>query len=562
MSTLSRTDVRTHLLSDALRRHKVLILVVTLLLTGAVAALASTRAPSYTSTARMLLRPTLGNPFSSDSGSSATQVTIAMQTEAEVVDSSAVATLSNKKLTNHWSPGTGVVVATVLPNTQILQVAYTANSAANAQKGAKAVAAAYLTYRKTRTATTQKSRLDILNKQVKSVKTTLASASKAASASNAPPEASQQVQLYSNQLVTLQTTIGTLEATGADPGSIVSPAALPAQASSLNPLLLILSGALLGLLAGILLAIWREREDDRVRGASDTSVGGIPVLGHLSAGSALAFGAKRRNTESSRREVIQRVRTATLAAAPAPAAVAVADVSDAAKDGGAADVAVELASALRRSGYRVTLVDAGGDGRLERSLGLGATPGLSEALTGQAATPLLVEESGLKVLTGGGDLAGSAELMAGARFGQVITELRQGADYVVVLAAPAATPSGIGVGRATDGLLVVGQDKRSTHDDFADIVTRAGQLDVPILGAVLMPGSRASSTPAASRRGSDSSDGSAVPVSVDAQRPAGSTATSVNAATPGAASVSSAADGEPPVLEPSSSSRGGSTARQ
>lgn len=495
MSKLSTDEVRPNVVGDALRRHVLLIVGCALVLGLLVAYAAQSRSESYTASAKVLIRPILGNPFSPDTGSSGQQVTIAMETESQVADSAPVAALANKKLATPWVPGTSVVSATVPPSTQVVKISYSAPTSEAAKAGADIVAKSYLDYRRDQTAATQKTRLEILTKQADAVRKSLASASKAAAAANAPAEASQQVQLFANQLVTIQNSISTLESTGADPGSVIAPAALPNGTGGVSPLLLGIGGALVGLAGGVILAIWRERRDKRLRD-TDTAVGQVQVLAHMAStpSTAQTFGGKMRGllgggapatVADGSRALYQRVRTVVLANSPAPASITVSGVSSEAP---ASAVAINLARSLRRSGYRVVLVDADASSAMGAELAIGATAGLGDVLTtSDSPVDLLVEVDGVQVLPAGESLADHEALLFSERFGAVLRELQSIADYVVVTAPPAATPAGMGIGVTSDVALLVGMDGRTTAQEVEAIAARADQLRVRILGLVAMP---------------------------------------------------------------------------
>ena len=231
MPQIATEDVRQRLLGDALRRYWALMLICAI--GGALAAglFASTKPASYVASARVLLRPTLGNPLAPDNASSGQQVTIAMQTEATLVDSDPVAALSNPKLTTKWTPGGGTVHASVPPNTQVLLITFKAKSAKLAQAGAQSVADGYLQYRKAQSAATVKAQTDVLTKQVAAATTKLTAAEKAqtSTSTSTASNATRQIQLLTGQLVSLQDTLSQLQGTDTAPGSVLSPATLPGK---------------------------------------------------------------------------------------------------------------------------------------------------------------------------------------------------------------------------------------------------------------------------------------------------------------------------------------------
>lgn len=293
MSMSPAEEIDGHALGDAFRRHKALILVCVLVVAALAYGYTRTLTDSFSSSSSVLVKPTLGNPFSPETGASGQQVTIAMTTEASLVNSAGVAEIANKTLPHAWEPGSSTVKATVPPNTQVVRIVFTAPSAREAQAGAETVAKAYLDYRLAQTTGSQKARLATLEKQAKVVRTNLDKASAEADQEDPPANAVQNVQLYANQLVTLQTTISTVQAAGSNPGAVVTPPALPDKPSGLDDRLIIAGGLLLGLVLGLALALWRERSDHRIRAERERSVAGLPLLASM--GSARFRGEDRKS---------------------------------------------------------------------------------------------------------------------------------------------------------------------------------------------------------------------------------------------------------------------------
>ena len=168
METLQRDDVRLHIVADALRRRFVLIVVVVALVTAAIGAYVMHLAPSYAASAKVLIRPIPGNALSLDSSKNGQQVTVAMETEAGLVNSPKVAALVSKALHATVTAGSPAVSATVPPNTQIVEIQYTAHSARAAQEGAQAYADAFLVFRAGEADDNLQHGLAVLAKQAKS----------------------------------------------------------------------------------------------------------------------------------------------------------------------------------------------------------------------------------------------------------------------------------------------------------------------------------------------------------------------------------------------------------
>jgi succinoglycan biosynthesis transport protein ExoP len=445
---------------------------------------ASTKPASFVASARVLLRPTLGNPLAPDNASSGQQVTIAMQTEATLVDSDPVATLSNAKLATKWTPGGGTVHASVPPNTQVLLMTFKAGSARAAQAGAQSVADSYLEYRKAQSAATVKARTDVLTKQVAAATTKLTAAEKAqtSTSTSTASNATRQIQLLTGQLVSLQDTLSQLQGTDTAPGSVLSPATLPGKASGIGTQVIAGVGAILGLLAGLVLAVALTRSDKRVR-RSAVMVEDVPVLSVLGARRRLFAGRSSDHPQRGLRSSYQRLRIGALAAVPPSSSIT---LSALAENDEVGDIAAELGSSFTRAGYRVVVVVATAEHLATSALDVSDEPGLSDVLAGAADThEVLLDRAGVQVMAPGRDIEEVQERLSGDRFKSVLRDLAETCDYVLVIGPHATTPSGVAVGRASTAMLLVGRELRTTSIDVEDATDRAELVGAHVIGLVL-----------------------------------------------------------------------------
>ena len=498
METLPRDDVRLHIVTDALRRRFALIIVVAVAITGVVAGATLIRHRQYAASAEVLLRPISGNPLSPTSTANGQQVTVAMETEAGLVTSPGVVDLVNKKLGTSLDAGLRAVKATVPPNTEIVQIKFTGKTPAVAAQGAQAFAEAFLTYRQSQAAATQNFQLDSLQKQSKDAQDGLKKASAAAASSSAPTDAGAQVQLYASRLATLQDSIGSLLASNTDSGTVVTPAAKPHKPAGIPPYVFIAVAALMGLALGLILAIWRERKDDRVRTRSEVAIGSVPILSTLPVQVAGAPATiDHGDNEDPLHDAYRRARSGLVPLTTRPSNIMVSAVS-AFED--STVVAVNLAVSLASAGFRVTLVDATlGAGDVAGLLGIATRGGLSEALTsGEVDPDSLVEIDGMRVLTSGLDPLAAREFFAGSRLTAITDGLRADADYVVLAAPQATTPDANAVAVVGDGLVLAITDQQTTHQQVRDVVERALQFGLPTIGAIAAAyrGHRRGSVPA------------------------------------------------------------------
>jgi polysaccharide biosynthesis transport protein len=466
-------EERPQQLRHALRRYAAVAVVLAVLGAVAGAAYASSRPHVYSSSARILISPSAGNPLSPDTGSSGQQVTIAMTTEAALVDSDPVLALANQQLKTDLQDNQ--IAVSVPPNTQIVLVTAKTPSAEQSKAVAQAVATSYLAYRKKVTDATRATSVNQLTKRITAVKKELTTASDKAAATSFDPKTSRQIQVLTEQLISLQDSLSTAESIASDPGTLVAPAEL-GVAQGVAATLFVVAGGLVGLLVGLALVLWLGRRDKRVDARSSSVVAGVPVLA--------VFGDGRgKDSAVTDRQAYQRLRTSILASTALPSAVAVSGVG---RKDSSTSVAMELGRSMTRAGYRVALVVAavnepnpfGDDARFAR--------GLSQALRDEeAVASLLVEHDGLMVLPAGSGIVEQQELLSGERFGQVVKTLKSSFDYVLVVTGPLVLPAELATARLADAVLLVGRDRASSSVDVGDIAARAQLVSLRVVGLAL-----------------------------------------------------------------------------
>ena len=466
-------DERPQLLSQSLRRYAVVVFILALLGGAAAAAFAASRPEVYSSSSRILLRPSAGNPYSLETGPSGQQVTIAMTTEAALVNSDPVLKLVNGKLTQDLAPSN--VNVSVPGNTSTIVATVRTSSATSAQQGAQAVADGYLAYRTQVTTANVKASVDQLSRQIASVKAALAKASAAAASEAADSQNARQSQVLTEQLISLQDLLNSAQSIDADPGTLVTPAGLGARAG-IAAGLIIAGGVFGGLLIGTAAALWLGRRDRRVHAGAGATVAGVPVLAVLESG-------RRSDAEATERQAYQRLRTSVLASSALPSAVAVSGVGT---DDTSSPIALELARSMTRAGYRVVLVMASAEEAGPFENDSRGAQGLAEALReGRQVSGLLVEYDGLTVLSAGSGILKQQELLSGERFARVVNELKTLFDYVLVVTGPAALPAELATARLADALLLVGRDGVTSRDDIGDVSARARLVGLSVSGLVL-----------------------------------------------------------------------------
>jgi receptor protein-tyrosine kinase len=300
---------------------------------------------------------------------------------------------------------------------------------------------------------------------------------------------SRQTQLQ-NQLSTLNSDIAEASAAPVDPGVILRPAPLISSPSSPVALICFVAGALLGLLVGVALAVLLERRDTRLRDEDDfESLTPVPVLVRVPAGrSALAPALV--DPDSAIGDAYRQLRTGLLAGNTEnpPHVLTVASCAPATDSG---PVAVNLAAALHRAGFRTVLVSAHMRGSsVAELLQLSSDPGLGDVLRGVKPLREIVQYSpyiaGLPIIVGRkGD--GAIDMLQNGRMAELVTALRSSFDMVLLEAAPVLTGGDArDIAVLGDGLLLVAEPNQTHRDEVATSVRRLRLVNAPLTGLVLV----------------------------------------------------------------------------
>lgn len=473
----------TSMVVQAIRRHVVLILVVTIAFAAIGALVALTRSATYTSSASILLRPSVGNAFSSDSTASSQQVTIAVTTEAALANSTAVLDLANEDLPSDMQLEARQVSSSVPSTSQVIEVQVRAEEGEAAQRGAEAIADAILTYRQQQTTQALDSRLERLDEQEQTARKNLTEAT-----DKGGPDSRQLITLYTEQLSSIDSARSSLLQAETSPGELIRPAEVPASPSGVRPIFFALIGTLLGLGLGLVLAVWRYRSDDRVHFESE-SVAGRPVLARLPATATTRYlDGEPQDTELV--VGLRELRAAVLATAPMPASLLVTS-SDGQEN--APLVGLNLAASLAHADYTAALVMTAPFADLEPTLGRPTGPGLVEILeTGAPVDRAVVRKRRLGVLhfAADPDAERRPDLYARAAFTGVVQRLKATYDYVIVVADSLENTGVLDVAMATDSLLITCTADHTRDELVTRSVLHANELGGEFLGAVVIASDR------------------------------------------------------------------------
>ncbi|MEU2610815.1 Wzz/FepE/Etk N-terminal domain-containing protein [Micromonospora sp. NPDC007271] len=475
-----------------LRRRWWILLLAALLGTAGGLAASQLQHALYTSSTSLLVRP-VGTGSENNNNAK-----VNLDTEAQVVRSLVVAERA-KGLMKSSTPADQLVksvAVTVPPNSQVLQVAYEADSPAEARDGSHAFAQAYLDLRKATAQKALETSTNALKQQIADVNKQLSAvAGRIAAAPNNSVEkerAEADRNVLTNQLASLNNRLSPLLSTDTDPGEIISDARLPESPSSPNRTLNLASGMGVGLLLGIVLAIVLDRLDTRVRRGRDISDRlGLPVLLELPARTTSP--AMLPATHQISRE-LGRLRNVLLSAVPQPREAGRGRqllLCDASAGTAAGFVAANLAAAYARSGQQVALLTTKPDSVVSAVTGVAdGRHSLASVLRRELpALKALAPVPGLgqlRVLVPG-ELDAEVELPVGGLL-EILDELTARFDHVLIeTAQPTVAVEAQALGRYVDAVIMVAETGQTRSGEIAAALKQFEQVNAPVIGVVLAP---------------------------------------------------------------------------
>jgi uncharacterized protein involved in exopolysaccharide biosynthesis len=224
-------------------RRKWVILGLGLIGLAAAVALSYRGGISYTSTAKVWVKPTTLNP----AGSIPLSGTIDLPTEAALVTSQQVGTLAAKTLGVTVGEALDHVSASYPPAGFVLYVSYSASTPQEAQDGARAFADAYLQFRLEQAKAQINAAVSNSGAQIAQLESQLKGASRADTAS------------IEAQIGIWRSSAASMNAQTIDPGQIINPAGLPGAPTGPGHTGNALRGLVLGLIVGLVAALFQER---------------------------------------------------------------------------------------------------------------------------------------------------------------------------------------------------------------------------------------------------------------------------------------------------------------
>jgi Mrp family chromosome partitioning ATPase len=452
----------------------------------------------YESSTSVLVQAVAGD---TNASGGRTKGVINLDTEAQLVDSGAVAVKAAALLRSPISPIELArnVDVTVPANTTVLVITYEADTPAGAQAGSHAFAEAYLRNREESAQAALDLKIKTLNLKVKQLTADLSDINgrlaKARDGSSERSNLESQRNNRQNQLNNLTGRLNELTTATVAGGSIISDARLPDLPTSPNTMLNLATGTMIGLLVGLGLALARQHFDRQLRTATDVNARGrIPVLAVLDERTTPHLDDVLQPYGPGGR-VFNRLRNEILASLNSGDQIIV--VTGASRGYATTLVAANLAAALARTGSDVVLIGAHlpdsvmDAAPLARMLGVAAMPGLSDLLAGRIGLTKAMQRTpripSLRVITTGG-AATAAGLMQSQRLRDTLDALRRQAGYIVIEAPSTSTSADAqSLASLADAAILAVELRRAKRPALLDAAEQVRRVGTPMLGAVVLP---------------------------------------------------------------------------
>ncbi|SJN40833.1 Tyrosine-protein kinase Wzc [Microbacterium esteraromaticum] len=272
----------------------------------------------------------------------------------------------------------------------------------------------------------------------------------------------------------------------------VQPATVPTKPVAPNLPLSIMLGAVLGLGAGIGIALLRQVLDRRIRTLDDVEkavaapvLGGVALDPEASARPLIVANAPH----DPRAEAFRSLRTNVRFLFP-PHGTGVFVVTSPGPSEGKSTTAANLAIALGESGYRVALIDADlRKPRVASLFGIEGAIGLSDVLIGRVSVNDVIQRWGrgtFFVLPSGTVPPNPAELLGSDQMSTLIDDLKAAFDVIIIDAPPVLPVTDAAVlSRLTTGALLVAAAEATTTDNLTAAAERIVAVDGKVLGTVV-----------------------------------------------------------------------------
>jgi capsular exopolysaccharide synthesis family protein len=404
------------------------------------------------------------------------------------------------------------VTTTGAPQTEALfNIGYSDPAPAVAQSVAQAFALAYQHYKVTQAeqqletmAGPLRDQLDEVNKDLRRVNDQISdllvqdvtSREEGARLEGEIRNAEDERSVLNQEASAIGTQLASLSVSRIVPPDVPAPAPLPTAPSSPKLVVNAALALIVGLGFGIGIAFLREKLDDRLRGRTDLEERlGAPVLAVV----PKIPGWKRRHgarlvaidhPRGAAAEAYRTLRTSVMFSA-AQRNMKVIMITSPGAGEGKSTTAANVSVGLAEAGKRVILVSADlRNPRAHEFFGLKNYVGLSNTLSGEVKpwealqSPEMLDT--LRVMASGPVPSKPAELLQSEQMAELLSQLRDVADFVIVDTAPmliVADP--LAVAAVADGVLVVADSQTTNRGAIAHARELLDQVQAPVIGAVL-----------------------------------------------------------------------------
>ncbi|MEO6604855.1 MAG: polysaccharide biosynthesis tyrosine autokinase [Aeromicrobium sp.] len=273
---------------------------------------------------------------------------------------------------------------------------------------------------------------------------------------------------------------------------VVEQAATPSSAFYPSRTLWLVIGAGLGLLAGLLFAVWRELADRSVRTPGELEeLAGAPVLGAMAYDRAAASTPliTSLGTHHPRFEAVRILRT-NLQFLDVDRDHKVITITSSLAGEGKSTTACNLAIALAQTGTRVVLVE--GDlrrPRVSEYLSIEKSVGLTTVLVGRVALDAALQQAaspGLDVLTSGALPPNPSEILQTKAMTALVAELRHRYEVVLIDAPPLLPVTDASLlASISDGAILVVKHGSTGREQIRTATDRLQAVGARLLGTVL-----------------------------------------------------------------------------
>lgn len=447
----------------------------------------------YTSTSSVLVSPT-GVRQATAIANARTNSDINLDTEVRLVRSSDVAARVKTLLNTQATPVEllGAVTVAVPPNTSVLAISFSSAQPEDAQQGAHAFAQAYLASRTASAQNELDDQLKVIKEESDNTTRTLRDVTKKLSglANGTPARAFssaerdvsiQQLSSLSQQRTKLSTTVIT-------PGVIVNDADFPVAPAGPSGLLVLMSGAMLGLLAGLGWAALLRRRDHRVYDRGDIEIRlGLPVIAQPGRLSTTSLGPCEGISAEAFRHLVNVLPKGSVVD---PTTVLVTSGSAGAVG---SCVAANLAAVLAHSGKPTILLSNSADTILPNLLPPRPCSDTDEALRRQDVgeqkfSVVCSDVPGLRTAQQERPNEEAPSWTAWPDDRVAFSALRQESAYLVVNAlSTASSAEAQAFADLADAVIVVAEEGRTTEEQLTHALTQFDDVGSSILGIVLIP---------------------------------------------------------------------------